>query len=356
MRILKPIAKSWRRALRGSGHRQTAGGKRASTSVAGSLQHAIERFSYFQGVLHLVGWVHAPDARLKALSLELPNGRLYPLDFSRLPSPDLAAMFGPVALNSRFQATVGLDVSPAEVAEATLLVTLKGRAPVRIDGLGAAVGDPAHELFGRFQELLRQRAPGRLLEVGSRARSGVVRRDLAPPGWEYSGLDVMDGPNVDVVGDAHRLSSLYPRHHFDAIMACSVLEHLMMPWKFVVELNRVLKPGAIGVFTTHQCWPLHDQPWDFWRFSDMAWTGLLNAATGFEIMAARMGEPAFVVAQKLQPVTAFAEVPAGALASFVLFRKASETTLDWPVELAAITNTAYPSDVIAVDPQASSEN
>lgn len=349
MRILKPIAKSWRRALQGTKLRQTAGGESASSAPAGPLQHAIDRFSYFQGVLHLVGWVHAADARLKALHLELPNGRLYPLDVRWLPSPDLAAIFGPVALSSRFQASVALDVSPAEVADAKLLVTLKGREPVRIDGLGAAVGDPAHELFARFHDLLRQRPPGRLLEVGSRARSGVVRRDLAPAGWEYSGLDVMDGPNVDVVGDAHRLSSLYPRHHFDAIMACSVLEHLMMPWKFVVELNRVLKPGAIGVFTTHQCWPLHDQPWDFWRFSDMAWTGLLNAATGFEIMAARMGEPAFVVAAKLQPVTAFAEVPAGALASFVLFRKLSETTLDWPVELEAITNTEYPSGEIAIN-------
>lgn len=329
--------------------RPAVGGKNTAAASARSVQHAIDRFSFFQGVLHLAGWVHSADARLKALSLELPGGRQYPLVFDRLPSPDLAAIFGPIAMNSRFQATVSLGVGPAEVAEARLLVTLKGREPIRIDGLGAAVGDPAHALFVRFHELLRQRPPGRLLEVGSRARSGVVRRDMAPAGWEYSGLDVMDGANVDVVGDAHRLSSLYPAQHFDAVMACSVLEHLLMPWKFVVELNRVLKPGAIGVFTTHQCWPLHDQPWDFWRFSDMAWTGLLNAATGFEIIEARMGEPAYIVAAKLHQVTAFAEVPAGALASFVLFRKTSETSLAWPVELDAITDTSYPSQVTDIN-------
>ena len=209
-------------------------------------------------------------------------------------------------------------------------------------GSGRPIGDPAHALSARFQALLAGQPRGRLLEVGSRARSGNVRRGLAPPGWGYSGFDIMAGPNVDVVGDAHALSRHYPAGCFDAVMAYSVLEHLLMPWKFVIELNRVLKPGAVGLFTTHQCWPLHDEPWDFWRFSDRAWTALLNPATGFEIIEARMGEPAFIVAARCHPATAFAETPAGALASFVLFRKVGGTTLEWPVELGAITRTSYP--------------
>ena len=51
---------------------------------------------------------------------------------------------------------------------------------------------------------------------------------------------------MDVVGDAHTLSRHYPDAAFDAVMAFSVLEHLLMPWKLVIELNRVLKPGGIG--------------------------------------------------------------------------------------------------------------
>ena len=171
----------------------------------------------------------------------------------------------------------------------------------------------------------------------------MVRRNWVPAGWGYSGFDIAAGPNVDVVGDAHALSRSYEPGRFDAVMAFSVLEHLLMPWKFVIELNRVLKPGALGLFTTHQCWPLHDQPWDFWRYSDMAWTGLLNPATGFEIIAAKMGEPAYIVAQKCAPATAFSSQAQGALASFVLFRKTGETTLQWPVELADITATSYPA-------------
>ena len=152
----------------------------------------------------------------------------------------------------------------------------------------------------------------------------------------------MAGPNVDVVGDAHALSGLYPAEHFEAVMAFSVLEHLLMPWKFVLELNRVLKRDAIGLFTTHQSWPLHDAPWDYWRFSDKAWAGLLNRATGFEIIDAQLGEPAHLVAQRCSPTTAFAARPSAYLASFVLFRKVGGTELEWPVDLQEVTDTRYP--------------
>jgi Methyltransferase domain len=135
---------------------------------------------------------------------------------------------------------------------------------------------------------------------------------------------------------------LFPPNSFDAVMAFSVLEHLLMPWKFVIELNRVLKKGAVGLFTTHQCWPLHDQPWDFWRFSDKAWDGLLNSATGFLIVEAEMGEPAFVVAQRCHPVTNFGDAQGGFLSSSVIFKKISDTSLEWPVKLAEVTTTTYP--------------
>ena len=115
-----------------------------------------------------------------------------------------------------------------------------------------------------------------------------------------------------------------------------------MPWKFVIELNAVMKQGAVGLFTTHQCWPVHDAPWDFWRFSDRAWSGLLNPATGFEIIEASMGEPAFVVSQRAHPITDFGRTQSGYLASNVLFRKIGETSLSWPVGLADIVQTHYP--------------
>ena len=305
--------------------------RRSAASSGSAMQAAgIERYSVFQGHLHIKGALEAP-ARVLSLALHMPGGEKLPLRFAP-PGPGLVG----------FDEVIAVPGGPPEIAAASLVAMLEGGSEVRLEGLGQAIGDPAHALSGQFQSMLAARPPGRMLEVGSRARSGIVRRDWTPAGWEYSGFDILAGPNVDVVGDAHTLSRYYEPAAFDAVMAFSVLEHLLMPWKFVVELNRVLKPGGIGMFSTHQCWPIHDHPWDFWRFSDTAWTGLLNAATGFEIIAARTGEPAYVVAQRCSVATAFAEHPAGALASFVLFRKIGETRLEWPVELSDILQTSYP--------------
>ena len=133
----------------------------------------------------------------------------------------------------------------------------------------------------------------------------------------------------------------FPAGHFDAVFAISVLEHILMPWKLAIEMNRILTLGGVGYLATHQGWPVHDAPWDFWRFSDTAWASLFNAATGFEIVAAQMGERASVVADHWHPVVDFGSQPVY-LSSVVLVRKVAETTLEWPVQVAQITASMYP--------------
>jgi hypothetical protein len=54
----------------------------------------------------------------------------------------------------------------------------------------------------------------------------------------------------------------------------------------------VLKTGGWVFTQTHQMWPVHDAPWDFFRFSRDAWRGLFNEATGFRIIAAEHAEAA----------------------------------------------------------------
>lgn len=89
--------------------------------------------------------------------------------------------------------------------------------------------------------------PGRFLEIGFRARSGIIRRQHIPETWHYIGADVLPGPNVDIVVDAHKLSSSIPRRSINGVMSLSVFEHLAMPWKAAIELNRVMVKGAIGL-------------------------------------------------------------------------------------------------------------
>ncbi len=200
-------------------------------------------------------------------------------------------------------------------------------------------------LHRAFQQEIERTATGRFLEIGSRARSGITRLHLVPGGWQYTGLDIIQGENVSVVGDAHQLSTFLEHDAFDAVAAFSVLEHLLMPWKVVIELNRVMKVGSVGLMTTHQAWPVHDAPWDFWRFSGDCWGALFNARTGFEIVASGVGEPGHVVAARCHGATHFGDAPDAYLASGVVFRKIADTTLAWDVTVGEIISTHYPETI-----------
>jgi hypothetical protein len=311
-------------------------GPRTEAPAGVTLLCAIDRFSFFQGHVHIAGWAVAPGQRVEGLELRFPSGAGFALRSYGQASSDVAAVHGAEAAHVRFDEMIAIDQPQQDVPAARLVVAIAGHAPAIVSDFGMpGREDPGVRIQHAFAALIRSRPAGRLLEIGSRARSGVTRRDLAPEGWSYTGLDAVAGDNVDVVGDAHALSRLFSPASFDAVAAYSVIEHLLMPWKFAVELNRVLSPGAVGLITTHQCWPLHDTPADYWRFSDTAWAALFNRATGYEILQTALGSPTLVVPIRCNPFTNFGGPPASFLASSVLFRKSGETTLDWPVEVDA---------------------
>ena len=67
-----------------------------------------------------------------------------------------------------------------------------------------------------------------------------------------------------------------------------------MPWVAAVELGHVMRLGGLVYVQSHQTWPVHDAPWDFWRFSKYGWDTLFHTYSGFEVIAAEMGEPASI--------------------------------------------------------------
>jgi SAM-dependent methyltransferase len=312
------------------------------SGASDEVLHCLDRLTRYGPAVRLAGWAFSRRA-LSAVFLETPDGQRHRLRTFGQPSPDVAAVH-PGADHARFDETLLLERPGSDLVRSRLVfVRADGEEVVRAGLAGPRLeGDILHRrLLGLLRERLQGRATGRMLEVGSRARSGILRRDVAPAGWEFTGVDILPGEGVDVVGDAHRLSTMFAPRSFDAVASFYVLEHLAMPWKFVVELNRVLKVGAVGLFVTHQCWPVHEAPWDFFRFSSYAWPALLNRRTGYRILEAAMGEPAIVAAHLLHPLTDFDEQPAY-LSSAVLFEKESETSLDWPVDLEEVVRSTYP--------------
>ena len=83
----------------------------------------------------------------------------------------------------------------------------------------------------------------RIPEVGSREVTGKsdTRKRLANA--DSVGFDFYPGSDVDVVGDAHRLTQYFDNQRFDIICSSAVFEHFAMPWVVATEIARLLKPG-----------------------------------------------------------------------------------------------------------------
>ncbi len=130
-----------------------------------------------------------------------------------------------------------------------------------------------------------------ILEIGSRRVTfGNVRS--AFKNARYTGFDIYAGENVDVVGDAHYLSSYFEKgKKFDLIFSSAVFEHLAMPWKAAEQISRMLNPGGYFFVETHFSYSYHEKPWMFFQFSDMALRVLFNKELGFEVIEAGVSDP-----------------------------------------------------------------
>lgn len=226
------------------------------------------------------------------------------------------------------------------------LQRLRRRALVEVVGAAARPlqrprpDDPYHAVFADFIALANEREGYRVLELGSRGTHVDPRlRGFS----EYVGFDIHPGPNVDAVGDVHSLSRVVTGP-FDAVYAISTFEHLAMPWKAVLEINAVLADGGLLFVATHQTWPPHELPWDFWRYSPAAFQVLLNAHTGFEIVRAESGLPALIVPMVRDVGTRGVHRNPANLGVSVLARKVSRPCPDlrWDLAAADVLASEYP--------------
>jgi SAM-dependent methyltransferase len=187
--------------------------------------------------------------------------------------------------------------------------------------------------------------PGRrpkLLDIGGRSRSGI-RHANGFDQCDVTVTDIIADESVDMVTDVHRMSTDLGTDRFDFAMCISVFEHLLMPWKAALEINRVLKPGGLILVQTHQTVGLHDTPWDYYRFSDESWKGLFNRQTGFHIERTLMSNFQHIVPLHFHGVYPGFEGAGGFNDSAMIARKIGVSALAWPVELREIIQSEYPA-------------
>ena len=135
-------------------------------------------------------------------------------------------------------------------------------------------------------------SPGcRVLELGSRSViSDALWRNVIPD-CDYTGFDVMSGRNVDVVGDAHRLSSYFEANSFDFVISFAVFEHLAMPWIVAEEIRRVLAVGGYVCLETTFAFSEHELPAHYFQFNSGALETLFCPEMGFEVVDSGLDNP-----------------------------------------------------------------
>ena len=97
------------------------------------------------------------------------------------------------------------------------------------------------------------------------------------PGAQHWGMDhgTVD-TSPDLVGDALRLP--IRDQSVDIVFATQVIEHLTNPHDMVRECKRVLRPRGCLIVSGPFYWPLHEEPYDFFRFTKYGFAQLMKDA------------------------------------------------------------------------------
>ena len=89
---------------------------------------------------------------------------------------------------------------------------------------------------------------------------------------------------------------------FDAIVCTQVLEHVPEPGQVIQEFFTALKPGGQLFLTVPQSWELHEEPYDFFRYTRYGLAYLLQRA-GFEAFDIRpRGGYFYLLAERIRYV------------------------------------------------------
>lgn len=202
-------------------------------------------------------------------------------------------------------------------------------------------------LFEKFRREVNEQKLS-VLEIGSRVGcpASTSKRHLFPGAREYTGFDYYPGENTDVVGDAHVLSAHF-QNRFDALFSVAVLEHLAMPWVAAMEMNKVLNIGGLTYHQTPFTFPLHEQPRDFWRFSDEGLRVLFSKSLGWEVLGCELTKPVRLFPDQGTPDLLHLPSQSGFIHAAILARKIAEIDSEkfrWPVSLgdAPDVSSLYP--------------
>jgi SAM-dependent methyltransferase len=118
------------------------------------------------------------------------------------------------------------------------------------------------------------RAHGRLLDIG--CGNKPYEKMFAGRISQYVGCDVVQSSErrVDVISEATAIP--LPDATFDTILCTQVIEHVSDHLKLLEEAFRLLRSSGVLILSGPLYWPLHEEPYDFFRFTEHGFRYLLE--------------------------------------------------------------------------------
>ena len=135
-------------------------------------------------------------------------------------------------------------------------------------------------LVGRmYQSALATHARGRLLDLGCGKAPlfGLYRDRVDTVTCVDWGRSLHDNEFIDQEVDLTKRLP-FGDASFDTVVLSDVLEHIPTPSALCREIARVLAPGGKLVMNVPFYYPIHEEPYDFYRYSRFALSRLLEEA------------------------------------------------------------------------------
>ncbi len=132
------------------------------------------------------------------------------------------------------------------------------------------ISDPEKYIVDKFIARIED-SKGVQLLLDAGAGSFRYKELLEAKGYQYESQEFEQAFDQELLGkytyvcDIESLSIATER--FDIVICVQVLEHIPNPALAMSELARVLKPGGKLYLTTNFLFPIHGEPYDFFRFS-----------------------------------------------------------------------------------------
>lgn len=105
-----------------------------------------------------------------------------------------------------------------------------------------------------------------IYDLGSQDVNGSYRSIFDHENWNYVGIDMAPGANVDIVLQNPYSWREIDSESVDVLVSGQAFEHIEFFWLSMLEVFRVLKPGGLLCLIAPSAGPEHRYPVDCWRF------------------------------------------------------------------------------------------